>query len=191
MVFLPRGHHLLILWLQLASTVILEPKKIKSVTGSTFSPSICHEVMGTVCHHLNFLMLSSKPAWITFQEAQPCCDEEAYTTQWIYEPCHAGPPKTDRSQWRVLPKRGPPEKGMANPFSIPALRTPWTVWKGKRMWHWEISPQGQQVFSMLLGNSREIAPERMKRLGQSRNDVQLWMCLVVKVKSDAVKNNIA
>ena len=42
---------------------------------------------------------------------------------------------------------------------------------------------------MLLGNSREIAPERMKRLGQSRNDVQLWMCLVVKVKSDAVKNN--
>ena len=46
MVFLPRGHHLLILWLQLASTVILEPKKIKSVTGSTFSSSICHEVMG-------------------------------------------------------------------------------------------------------------------------------------------------
>ena len=36
-----------------------------------------------------------------------------------------------------------------------------------------------------------IAPERMKRLGQSRNGIQLWMCLVVKVKSDAVKNNIA
>ena len=35
------------------------------------------------------------------------------------------------------------------------------------------------------------APERMKRVGQSRNDAQLWMCLVVKVKSDAVKNNIA
>ena len=43
--FLPRSKHLLISWLQSLSTVILEPKKIKSVTVSTFSPSICHEVM--------------------------------------------------------------------------------------------------------------------------------------------------
>ena len=49
-------------------------------------------------------------------------------------------------------------------------------------------------YSMLLGKSGGqllIAPERMKLLDQSRNDAQLWMCLVVKVKSDAVKNNIA
>ena len=45
--------------------------------------------------------------------------------------------------------------------------------------------------NMLLEKSREIAPEGMKRPSQSRNDAQLWMCLVVKVKSDAVKNNIA
>ena len=44
--FLPRGKCLLILWLQSPFTVILEPKKMKSVTVSTFSPSICHEVMG-------------------------------------------------------------------------------------------------------------------------------------------------
>ena len=44
---------------------------------------------------------------------------------------------------------------------------------------------------MLLEKSREIAPERMKRLSQSGNDTQLWMCLVVKVKSNAVKNNVA
>ena len=44
--FLPRSKHLSILWLQSPSTVILEPPKIKSVTVSTFSPSICHEVMG-------------------------------------------------------------------------------------------------------------------------------------------------
>ena len=37
----------------------------------------------------------------------------------------------DRSWWRVLTKCGPLEKGMANHFSILALRTPWTVWKGK------------------------------------------------------------
>jgi len=44
--FLPRSKHLLITWLQSLSTVILEPKKIKSITVSTFSPSICHEAMG-------------------------------------------------------------------------------------------------------------------------------------------------
>ena len=43
---LPRSKCLLILWLQSPSTVILEPKKIKSATVSTVSPSICHEVMG-------------------------------------------------------------------------------------------------------------------------------------------------
>ena len=44
--FLPRTKHLLISWLQSPSTGILEPKKRKSVTASTFSPSICHEAMG-------------------------------------------------------------------------------------------------------------------------------------------------
>ena len=43
--FLPRSKHLLISWLQSPSAVILEPKKIKSVTVSIVSPSICHEVM--------------------------------------------------------------------------------------------------------------------------------------------------
>ena len=44
--FLPRSKRLLISWLQSPSAVILEPKKIKSDTVSTVSPSICHEVMG-------------------------------------------------------------------------------------------------------------------------------------------------
>ena len=44
--FLPRRKHLLILWLQSLSTVILEPKNMKSDTVSTLYPSICHEVMG-------------------------------------------------------------------------------------------------------------------------------------------------
>ena len=46
--FLPRRKCLLISWLQLPSAVILELKKIKSVTVSTISPSIYHEVMGLV-----------------------------------------------------------------------------------------------------------------------------------------------
>ena len=45
-VFLPRSKCLLISWLQSPSAVILEPKKIKSVTVSIVSPSIPHEVMG-------------------------------------------------------------------------------------------------------------------------------------------------
>ena len=44
--FLPGSKHLLISWLQSPTAVILEPKKIKSVTVSIVSPSICHEVMG-------------------------------------------------------------------------------------------------------------------------------------------------
>ena len=46
MTFLPRSKRLLISWLQSLSAVILELKKIKSVTVSIVSPSICHEVMG-------------------------------------------------------------------------------------------------------------------------------------------------
>ena len=46
-VFLPRSKHHLISWLHPPSAVILEPKKIKSVTVSTVSPSICHEVIGS------------------------------------------------------------------------------------------------------------------------------------------------
>ena len=44
--FIPRSKHLLILWLKSPSTVILESKKIKSVTVSIVSVCICHEVMG-------------------------------------------------------------------------------------------------------------------------------------------------
>ena len=54
-VFLPRSKRLLISWLQVPSAVILEPKKRKSVTASTFSPSVCHEVMGPDAMILVFL----------------------------------------------------------------------------------------------------------------------------------------
>ena len=52
-VFFPRSKYLLISWLQSPSGVILEPKKIKSVTVSIVSPSICNEVMGLDLHFLN------------------------------------------------------------------------------------------------------------------------------------------
>ena len=61
--FLPRSKSLLISWLQSASAVILEPPKIKSVTVSTVSPFICHEVMGLDAMIFIFWMLSFKPSF--------------------------------------------------------------------------------------------------------------------------------
>ena len=61
--FLPRSNCLLISWLQSPSAVILEPPKRKSITVSTVSPSICHEVMGPDAMILVFWMLSFKSAF--------------------------------------------------------------------------------------------------------------------------------
>ena len=61
--FLPRSERLLISWLQSPSAVILEPQKIKSVTVSIVSPSLCHEVMGLDAMIFVYLMLSLKPAF--------------------------------------------------------------------------------------------------------------------------------
>ena len=56
--FPPRIKCLLILWMQSVSTVILEPKKVKSVTASSFSPSIWHEMMVLDAIILVFWMLT-------------------------------------------------------------------------------------------------------------------------------------
>ena len=61
--FLLRSKHLLISWLQSPSAVILETKKIKFVTVSIVSPSICYEVMGPDAMILVFSMLSFKPTF--------------------------------------------------------------------------------------------------------------------------------
>ena len=71
--FLPKSKHLFISWLQSPSTVILEPRKIKSATVYTVSPSISHEVMWPDAMIIVFWMLSFKPAFslssFTLQEA--------------------------------------------------------------------------------------------------------------------------
>ena len=61
--FLPGSKCLLILWLQSPSTVILEPPNRKSITASTFSASICYEVMKVDAMILAFGMLSLKLAF--------------------------------------------------------------------------------------------------------------------------------
>ena len=83
--FLPRSKRLLILWLQSPSAVILEPPKIKSVTVSTVSPSICHEVIGPDAMILVFWMLSFKP---TFSLSSFHFYQEAL--QFFFTFCHKG-----------------------------------------------------------------------------------------------------
>ena len=61
--FIPRSQQLLISWLQSPSAVILKPKKIKSITVSIVSLSICHEVMGLDAMIFVFCMLSFKSAF--------------------------------------------------------------------------------------------------------------------------------
>ena len=171
-----------------------------------------------------------------------------------------GQPKTGGSWGRDLTECGPLEKGMANHFSILALRTPWTVWKGKNdrilkeklprsvgaqygtgdQWrknsrknegmdpkqkqypevdvtgdrskvgcckeqyfigtwnvrsmnqgkligYWKRNSLVQYVPNMLLEISGERTPGRMKGWSKSKNNTQLWMWLMMEVKSDAVR----
>ena len=61
--------------------------------------------------------------------------------------------------------------------------------KGKKIMTAEDELPRSEGVHYVAGEEQKITPGRMKRLGKSRNDFQLWMCLVVKVKSDVVKNN--
>ena len=60
---IPRNKHLLISWLQSTFAVVLEPKKIKAATVSTFPPSICNEVMELDARILVLSMLSFQQAF--------------------------------------------------------------------------------------------------------------------------------
>ena len=91
-------------WLQSLYTVILEPKKIKSVPVSIVSPSICHEVMGPDSMILVFWMLSFKPAFSLsyftfikrlFCSSLPCAVNmvsSAYLRLLIFLPANLIPP---------------------------------------------------------------------------------------------------
>ena len=109
----------------------------------------------------------------------------------------AMPRRTTQDGWGIVQssdKMDPLEEGIVKHSSILALRTPWKkVWRGKKRITPEDEFPGQKVNNMLWGKSRGqllTAPERMKQLGQSRSDAQLWMPLEGKVKSEAVKKII-
>ena len=100
------------------------------------------------------------------------------------------PPTVTRNKDDTNQKHGPLEKRMANHFSILVLRTPWTVWKGKMIGRWNELPKlvGAQYATgdQWRNNSRKNEDTEPKK-----NNTQLWMWLVIEVRSDAVKSNIA
>ena len=83
--FLPRSKCLLISWLQSPSAVILEPRERKSVTASTFSPSICHGVMWPDAMILVFFYVEFQVSFFTllFHLHQE-------TLKFLFTFCHKG-----------------------------------------------------------------------------------------------------
>ena len=93
-IFLPRSKHLLISWLQSPSAVILEPKKVKSATVSTVSPSLYHEVMGLDAMILVFwnsvLVSNSRQSGMCFLSILSACFRAHNTAviSFLFLPLH-------------------------------------------------------------------------------------------------------
>ena len=159
--FLPKSKCLLISWLQSPSEVILEPRKIKSDTVSTVSPSISHEVMGRDAMILVFWMLSflflpvfvypvspyqnvtSKTAWAMYSLS--CMIKLVICQRKI-----KNLPAMRETQVWSLGREDPLEEGMATHSSILAWRIPWTEEPGR--WHSmkESDISEQQTLLLLL-----------------------------------------
>ena len=73
-----------------------------------------------------------------------------------------------------LTKCDPLENRMANHFSILALRTPWTVWKGKKDTTLKDEPSRSVGVLYAVGEEWRNSSRGMKRLSQRGNDIQLW-----------------
>ena len=140
------------------------------------------------------LLLRSMLKTIHLSGSEPCHVEGDYVILWSYEPYFSDHPrKTGHSEGFCQKVIHWGREWQTTPVFL--------LWephehneKAKRCDTRRWVPSGQKVLNMLLGKSGEQllkSPERMKQLGQSRNDAQLWMCLMMKIESDVVKNNFA
>ena len=121
----------------------------------------------------------NQPIWS--HGPQPCL------TQWNYDPCRVGPPKMDGSWWRVLTKRGPLEKGMANQYSC--LENPMNSMKKQK--YRTLKDEIPRLVGAQYATGDQWRTNSRKNEDTEPNNTQLWMWLVMEVKSDAVKSNIA
>ena len=121
---------------------------------------------------------------------QTCRDKRAFITQWSSEPCRAGPPKSDGSQWRVLAKRGPLEEGRAAHCLEKSMNS---MKRQRDMTPEDESPRLKGVQNDTGEEWRVLtaSPRKNETAVQSGTDAQVWMCLVLREKSDVVKNSTA
>ena len=144
--FLPRSKHLLISWLKSPSAVILEPRKIKSATVSTVSPSICQEVMGPDAMILVFWMLSFKATFSLssftfikrlFSSSSLCAKVQCWKEQYCIGTWNVRSMNQDKlevvkrreaqrgfwweEKWGKGRSQQPAEVPNAHPFSTPVL----------------------------------------------------------------------
>ena len=115
------------------------------------------------------------PTWLRIPE---CLALGEWSQHWDYLGCED-----------VCWSKNDLEKGMANHFTILALRTPGPVWKGKKNRTLK-DKLPRSVGSKYATGDQWRDNFRMSRRSQS-NNTQLWMWLVMQGKSDAVKSNIA
>ena len=97
---------------------------------------------------LSWPSIRGQPEW------KPQSEKMKQTDQWKYEPCLVEPHKMDGSWWRLLTKYDPFKKGMTNHFSILALKTPWTVGKGKKIGLKDELPRSVGIQNAMRDQSR-------------------------------------
>ena len=121
--------------------------------------------------------------------SQPCHGEGACVTQWSYEPCCAGPPKMEESEWRVLTNRGPLEELMAT-LQLSCHREPHRQYEKAK---WLDTERGTlQVSRCPICYWRSVEKELQKKWrhwAQAKTTASCgydWWW-----KSDAIKNNMA
>ena len=113
--------------------------------------SVCPLMPSLSAYHLTWFSLTLNVGYLFMADTAKC---SRCSLPWTWDissqlclcaiiaACTVEPPKTDGSWWRGLTQCGPLEKGIANHFSILALRTPWTIWKGKKIGHWKKNSPG-------------------------------------------------
>ena len=82
-------------------------------------------------------------------------------------------------------------EGNGKPLLRSYLENPMNTMKRQKSMTLKHAPPRSVGVRYAIGEEKKIAPGRMKRLSQIRHNAQMWKCPVVRVKFNAVKNNIA
>ena len=144
-----------------------------------------------VCQATVHLTTKSRHNWAMHYAGARRGEITQCVTERNYEPYHARPLKMERSWWRVLTKCGQLEKGLATPFSILALRTPWTVWKGRKIGHWKMSLQVSRCPICYWGRTEKYLQKEWRGFEPKRKRNPVLDTSGGKGKYNAVKNSIA